>query len=53
MKIIFPEIATTERGFETTVFFHNEPDESSGIIGIEDLLGFNEYDTEYSFIILV
>ena len=42
MKLFYPDIKTTERGLETTVFFYDEPDESYGIIGIEDLLGFNE-----------
>lgn len=53
MKLFYPDIKTTERGLETTDFFYDDPDESYEIIGIDDLLGFNEYDPENSFIILV
>ena len=53
MKLFYPDIKTTERGLETHVFTTQTDGERAITVNIEALLGFNEYDTENSFIILV
>jgi hypothetical protein len=53
MKLFYPDVETTERGLETHVFTTQTDGERAVTVNIEDLLGFNGYDPENSFIILV